>query len=215
MMIIIILLPSNLFLSSLSDLEFVFMFFSFYFFLISDATIMPCGHGGLCYRCGQVLSTQERHQQCPICRGSIDKLLKIFKCEQRANNQLIFVANEGLERIEAKTGQANTSNGTATSPASSSIQSMLSTASVMPIEDADDGNNVEMTIFEDASASGSASTTAASSTTAAASTTTSSTTAFSTTEETEQKRSVANTDSPSSTNDQRNPTVVNSYSTNA
>ena len=70
--------------------------------LFTDAAIMPCGHGGLCYRCGMVLSRQERKQQCPICRSNIEQLLKISKSELR-DDQRVFVATQGLQLIKNDT----------------------------------------------------------------------------------------------------------------
>jgi hypothetical protein len=62
---------------------------------------MPCGHGGLCYRCGLVLSRQERNQQCPICRGLIEQVLKISKCKNKGGtDQIVFIAEEGIQRIK-------------------------------------------------------------------------------------------------------------------
>ena len=37
-----------------------------------EAVIDPCGHISMCIRCA------ERVDTCPICRGSIDKVLRVF-----------------------------------------------------------------------------------------------------------------------------------------
>ena len=95
-----------------------------------NACIMPCGHGGLCYRCGQVLSTQERHQQCPICRGVINQLLKISKCEER-KGQKVFIATEGLHRkkngmLVPVNDTSSTARAVATGTATAAVTSVAS-----------------------------------------------------------------------------------------
>eukprot|EP00347_Sterkiella_histriomuscorum_P000429 403375897 len=45
---------------------------------ISDAVIMPCGHGGVCYECAQqILQKGVDSQKCHLCREYIEQVLKI------------------------------------------------------------------------------------------------------------------------------------------
>ncbi|XP_019635825.1 PREDICTED: protein neuralized-like [Branchiostoma belcheri] len=44
----------------------------------TDSAVYPCGHMCLCHKCGQLLKRQ-RGGMCPICRGAIRDIIKIFK----------------------------------------------------------------------------------------------------------------------------------------
>lgn len=43
--------------------------------LPSNSVLIPCGHGGLCSQCAEILL--KTHKSCHICRGKIKKILKI------------------------------------------------------------------------------------------------------------------------------------------
>lgn len=122
---------------------------------------MPCGHGGLCYRCGLVLSRQERKQQCPICRGQIEHVLKISKCElrndddQHTNTQRVFVAEEGiqLKKVEPKGGTNSNasaiggSGGSAGSAGSGrSNSSLIASDSIVPTSSVHSPRNAGATV---------------------------------------------------------------------
>ncbi|CDW74700.1 zinc finger domain protein [Stylonychia lemnae] len=44
---------------------------------VADAVIMNCGHGGLCFDCGQKLTMSKQEQRCHLCRKKIKLILKI------------------------------------------------------------------------------------------------------------------------------------------
>ena len=45
------------------------------FDLPSDAVVMECGHGGICFRCG--IKLMKMKENCPLCRNSVSLILKI------------------------------------------------------------------------------------------------------------------------------------------
>jgi hypothetical protein len=42
----------------------------------ANAVIMGCGHGGVCFECA--VKMQQNAGTCPICRGKIEKILKLL-----------------------------------------------------------------------------------------------------------------------------------------
>ena len=44
----------------------------------ADGVIMPCGHGGICFRCGLILARKVGEKICPICRSKIGQVLKLM-----------------------------------------------------------------------------------------------------------------------------------------
>ena len=74
----------------------------------ADGVIMPCGHGGLCFRCGLILARKVGDKICPICRSNITEVLKIdaHASEPTADGKLILVAKEGM-RVNTRPSNSN------------------------------------------------------------------------------------------------------------
>ena len=62
----------------------------------ANAVLMNCGHGGMCYECGLILARREGEKICPVCRSSIEQVLKICSQSVHADGQVVFVASEGM-----------------------------------------------------------------------------------------------------------------------
>jgi len=43
----------------------------------ANAVLLECGHGGICYECGQGLVNQRTERSCPICREFIEHIVKL------------------------------------------------------------------------------------------------------------------------------------------
>ena len=75
-----------------------------------NAALLPCGHGGLCYRCGGVLARQEPKRLCPICRGKFTQVVKICRREVR-HGKVVYVAETGMKlKNSEKTKQQGLEN---------------------------------------------------------------------------------------------------------
>ena len=74
----------------------------------ANGVIMPCGHGGMCFRCGLILARKVGEKICPICRAKIGEVLKIDgrASESTADGKLILVAKEGM-RVHARPSNSN------------------------------------------------------------------------------------------------------------
>ena len=55
-----------------------------------NAVLMECGHGGLCFECGQALVSRAP-RLCPICRAPITQVLKM---ERRQRGSSVVVSRE-------------------------------------------------------------------------------------------------------------------------
>ena len=42
-----------------------------------DTLILPCRHIQTCYRCTEIISTEES-PRCPVCRGTVEQVLQVF-----------------------------------------------------------------------------------------------------------------------------------------
>ena len=42
-----------------------------------DTLILPCRHIQTCYRCTEIISTEESHR-CPVYRGTVEQVLQVF-----------------------------------------------------------------------------------------------------------------------------------------
>lgn len=57
----------------------------------SDAVIMDCGHGGLCFDCGMMM--YKNCNKCHLCRGDIRQIVRI-----EANNKDIVKVIDAVEQ---------------------------------------------------------------------------------------------------------------------
>jgi predicted nucleic acid-binding Zn-ribbon protein len=45
----------------------------------ADTAVVPCGHASLCYVCATEYETNHKSKGCPMCRGPIEKIIKLYK----------------------------------------------------------------------------------------------------------------------------------------
>ena len=64
-----------------------------------NATLLPCGHGGICFDCGKRLVAMR--SRCPLCRASIDEVL-------RYDESLTFTNADGKEVVVSDMSAART-----------------------------------------------------------------------------------------------------------
>ena len=115
-----------------------------------NSALLPCGHGGLCFRCGQVLARQEGKQVCPICRSAFTQVVKISRKEVR-NGKLVYVAETGMK----KKGSGTVASAPTPAPApASEVSAPTPTTELMDtgisdgISDLNAANSVEAMSFE-------------------------------------------------------------------
>jgi hypothetical protein len=63
----------------------------------ADAVLLPCGHSGLCYECAtSVVKGPGEFRHCPICRGAIDKVIRLGKRSVHWGAREIVRSNGGV-----------------------------------------------------------------------------------------------------------------------